>query len=69
MSHDDPISMQSVRQSLGLDDDPSGDGAEGAGNLFYYLFDDWRSTYLMISYYQVVIHILVCLIILGYDDC
>jgi hypothetical protein len=36
------VSMQAVRQALV--DSHSDPGIEGSSNLFYYLFDDWRST-------------------------
>lgn len=46
INHDttDPLSMQSVRQAL-ADVDDGYHGVEGASNLFYYLFDDWRAVY------------------------
>lgn len=45
----DPVSMQSVRQSLELGPAQAHPGVEGASNLFYYLFDDWRAVYASIS--------------------
>jgi hypothetical protein len=45
----DPISMQSVRQALEQDANP---GIEGASNLFYYLFDDWRAVYSTIAAFR-----------------
>lgn len=44
----DPVSMQSVRQSL-PESTQGHAGVEGASNLFYYLFDDWRAVYKSIS--------------------
>ena len=41
----DPTSMQTVRQALQLDSAQADPGIEGASNLFYYLFDDWRAVY------------------------
>jgi hypothetical protein len=46
----DPISMQSVRQAL--DPTQADLGVEGASNLFYYLFDDWRAVYSTIGAYR-----------------
>lgn len=40
------VSIVSVRQSL--HDGESGVRDEGAGNLFYYLFDDWNATFVLI---------------------
>ena len=48
----DPISMQSVRQTLELDFAQRGSGIEGASNLFYYLFDDWRAVYSTIASFR-----------------
>ena len=56
----DPISMQSVRQALEADADPSTSGLEGASNLFYYLFDDWRAVYSTIAAYRQRLEELVC---------
>ncbi|TVY85132.1 hypothetical protein LSUE1_G000421 [Lachnellula suecica] len=39
-----PLSLQSVRQAL-ADFNHENPGQEGASNLFYYLFDDWRAVY------------------------
>ncbi|RDW88942.1 hypothetical protein BP6252_00974 [Coleophoma cylindrospora] len=44
----DPVSMQSVRQALPESPSDSA-GVEGASNLFYYLFDDWRAVYASLS--------------------
>ncbi|TAQ89005.1 hypothetical protein B7494_g2683 [Chlorociboria aeruginascens] len=48
----DPISMQTVRQVLDLDAAQANPGIEGASNLFYYLFDDWRAVYATIATYH-----------------
>ena len=53
----DPTSMQSVRQTLEADANP---GVEGASNLFYYLFDDWRAVYSTIAAFRVRLESLVC---------
>lgn len=45
----DPISMQTVRQVLESDEGQVDPGIEGASNLFYYLFDDWRAVYTTVS--------------------
>jgi hypothetical protein len=52
----DPISLQSVRQSLDLDSNP---GVEGASNLFYYLFDDWRAVYSTVGAFRDRLNVLV----------
>ncbi|RDW94480.1 hypothetical protein BP5796_00243 [Coleophoma crateriformis] len=44
----DPVSMQSVRQAL-PESASYNAGIEGASNLFYYLFDDWRAVYASLS--------------------
>lgn len=54
----DPISMQTVRQALELDTTLDL-GSEGASNLFYYLFDDWRAVYSTISKYRQRLELLV----------
>ena len=41
----DPISLQTVRQALEQAASQDHPGLEGASNLFYYLFDDWRAVY------------------------
>lgn len=56
----DPISIQSVRQALELDSPQANIGIEGASNLFYYLFDDWRAVYSTISAYRQRLEELVC---------
>ena len=48
----DPISIQSVRQALDRDSLQPSSGIEGASNLFYYLFDDWRAVYSTISTFR-----------------
>lgn len=48
----DPISMQTVRQTLKLDAVQNNLGIEGASNLYYYLFDDWRAVYHTVAMYQ-----------------
>jgi hypothetical protein len=52
----DPTSMQSVRQALESDANP---GVEGASNLFYYLFDDWRAVYSTIAAFRIRLEKLV----------
>lgn len=61
IGHDqaDPISMQTVRQVLELDEAQANPGIEGASNLFYYLFDDWRAVYATVSSFQKRLHDLV----------
>ena len=44
--------MQTVRQALELDSSQADIGTEGASNLCYYLFDDWRAVYETIANYQ-----------------
>jgi hypothetical protein len=56
----DPISMQTVRQALDLDFTSSQAGNEGASNLFYYLFDDWRAVYSTIAAFKKRLDDLVC---------
>jgi hypothetical protein len=48
----DPISMQTVRQTLKLDAVQNNPGIEGASNLYYYLFDDWRAVYHTVAMYH-----------------
>jgi hypothetical protein len=48
----DPISMQTVRQGLDLGAAQEDVGIEGASNLFYYLFDDWRAVYATIATFR-----------------
>lgn len=48
----DPISMQTVRQTLDLGAAQEDIGSEGASNLFYYLFDDWRAVYSTIATFR-----------------
>ncbi|TEY68285.1 hypothetical protein BOTCAL_0121g00120 [Botryotinia calthae] len=48
----DPISMQSVRQVLDLNTAQANSGTEGASNLFYYLFDDWRAVYKTVAFFR-----------------
>ncbi len=48
----EPISMQTVRQALDLDANQGDFGIEGASNLFYYLFDDWRAVYTTVAKFQ-----------------
>ncbi|KAF7951497.1 hypothetical protein EAE96_006806 [Botrytis aclada] len=48
----DPISMQSVRQVLDLNAAHANSGTEGASNLFYYLFDDWRAVYKTVAFFR-----------------
>jgi hypothetical protein len=60
----DPISIQTIRQTLDLEgEEASGKepGREGSSNLFYYLFDDWRAVYTTISRYRKTLEALVCL--------
>ena len=59
----DPISIQTVRQTLDLDAAGAHPGLEGASNLFYYLFDDWRTVYLTINEYRRSIELLVCTLV------
>jgi hypothetical protein len=56
----DPTSMQTVRQLLELDAAYENPGIEGASNLFYYLFDDWRAVYSTIAGYRDKLEELVC---------
>jgi hypothetical protein len=53
VSHDstDPLSLQSVRLALG-DLDGEDPAVEGASNLFYYLFDDWRAVYSTVAVFE-----------------
>jgi hypothetical protein len=39
------MSLISVRKILKSTESHNDDGSEGSGNLFYYLFDNWRSGY------------------------
>jgi hypothetical protein len=55
----DPISMQTVRQVLELDSSQADPGIEGASNLFYYLFDDWRAVYITVAIFRQKLQILV----------
>lgn len=48
----DPISMQTVRQVLDLNTAHANSGTEGASNLFYYLFDDWRAVYKTVAFFR-----------------
>lgn len=48
----DPISMQTVRQVLDLNAAQANNGIEGASNLFYYLFDDWRAVYATVAFFR-----------------
>ncbi|KAH8599018.1 hypothetical protein B0O99DRAFT_33294 [Bisporella sp. PMI_857] len=48
----DPISLQTVRHTLDLDRSQAERGVEGASNLFYYLFDDWRAVYSTLATYK-----------------
>lgn len=48
----DPISMQTVRQVLDLNTAHANNGTEGASNLFYYLFDDWRAVYATVAFFR-----------------
>ena len=59
--HDfDPISMQSVRQALEESDAAQAHpGIEGASNLFYYLFDDWRAVYSTVASFRARLESLV----------
>jgi hypothetical protein len=57
----DPTSIQTIRQTLVLDGTVADPGLEGASNLFYYLFDDWRAVYKTISRYSQRLQELVCL--------
>jgi hypothetical protein len=43
------MSMISVRELLKKDVLEKDYGTDGASNLFYYLFDNWHGTYLLIS--------------------
>jgi hypothetical protein len=52
--------MQAVRQALGSDTAQANPGCEGASNLFYYLFDDWRAVYTAITNYRKRLDELVC---------
>lgn len=55
----DPISMQTVRQVLELETSETDPGLEGASNLFYYLFDDWRSVYITVAIFRQKLQLLV----------
>lgn len=57
----DPISMQSVRQALQLESSLGDQGLEGASNLFYYLFDDWRAVFETSAAYRQRLKELVCM--------
>ncbi|QSZ29059.1 hypothetical protein DSL72_003569 [Monilinia vaccinii-corymbosi] len=48
----DPISMQTVRQVLDMNAAHANNGIEGASNLFYYLFDDWRAVYATVAFFR-----------------
>jgi hypothetical protein len=54
----DPLSMQSIRPALDLER-PAENGHEGASNLFYYLFDDWRAVYVTAALFKKSLHELV----------
>lgn len=41
--------MQTVRQALDPNSHGADLGVEGASNLFYYLFDDWRAVYVTVA--------------------
>ncbi|KAM3073070.1 hypothetical protein ACMFMG_008788 [Clarireedia jacksonii] len=47
----DALSMQSIRPALDLER-PLENGREGASNLFYYLFDDWRAVYVTAALFK-----------------
>lgn len=55
----DPISMQTVRQVLESSSKDVDPGVEGASNLFYYLFDDWRSVYMTVASFRLKLEVLV----------
>ena len=55
-----PISMQTVRQVLELDAAQVNPGIEGASNLFYYVFDDWRAVFLTVAKFKARLDALVC---------
>lgn len=61
----DPTSIQTIRQTLALDSADTDPGLEGASNLFYYLFDDWRAVYKTISRYRQRLNELVCSSVIG----
>lgn len=46
-----PIEMVSIRNAL-QEGAPNEWGNEGASNLFYYLFDDWRAVYQAMETFQ-----------------
>lgn len=58
---EDPTSMQTVRQAL--DAVQTNSGIEGASNLFYHLFDDWRAVYSTIATFRRRLEGLVCTLI------
>ncbi|KAM3071193.1 hypothetical protein ACMFMF_007668 [Clarireedia jacksonii] len=51
----DALSMQSIRPALDLER-PLENGREGASNLFYYLFDDWRAVYVTAALFKKSLH-------------
>ncbi|PQE25921.1 adp-ribosylation factor protein [Rutstroemia sp. NJR-2017a BBW] len=51
----DPLSVQSIRPALDLER-PAENGHEGASNLFYYLFDDWRAVYVTAALFKKSLH-------------
>lgn len=60
----DVISLRQPPISLGqppTSEPQSISGPEGASNLFYYLFDDWTSTYGLLKVLQKELNVLVCI--------
>jgi hypothetical protein len=53
-----PISLQTVRRALDLENDDDV-AHEGASNLFYYLFDDWQAAYETVAGFQSTLSNLV----------
>jgi len=52
--------MQSVRLALKDLDGGEDPGVEGASNLFYYLFDDWRAVYKTVAVFGKRLEEFVC---------
>jgi hypothetical protein len=60
--------MQSVRSALG-DLDGEDPAVEGASNLFYYLFDDWRAVYSTVAIFGRRLKSFVCISHLHEEGC
>lgn len=48
----DGVELISLRQPSAPENSAQLSGLEGASNLFYYLFDDWASTYVLLKIFQ-----------------